>query len=351
MPLDPQVVAVTIRSYYAGVHETSIVANVRSRFGCSERTVRRCIAGLNVLKARDDPRHTPEALATLETMFRNLGGGDPYLRRLWRRRDEFLRTRERREGGDPWRAHQQSLSEALERLGRIDGLGPRDAGLAAWLASPSATWPLSEAVGTRDGDDVTVQLNIAEEPLWGTLHAHIQDEDLWTAVENRMQWIRRDLQARIGLFRAIEQRVELPRPSGGLGMPVTTDKTVETRATAYYVFGLLAVFLTRRLYRRQPLVHELELAIWPDHSLHLGSRDAVFSPDQGVLEFAKKWFLQTQRSREWGNRVELSAAAWAYEEGRRTAKELQDALERVGLDPAYLARRRCQECEFWADPT
>ena len=47
MPLDPQVVAVTIRSYYAGVHETSIVENVRSRFGCSERTVRRCIAGLN----------------------------------------------------------------------------------------------------------------------------------------------------------------------------------------------------------------------------------------------------------------------------------------------------------------
>ena len=58
-----------------------------------------------------------------------------------------------------------------------------------------------------------------------------------------------------------------------------------------------------------------------------------------------------RNEREWGKVQELNAAEWAYEEGRRTAKELQDARERAGLDPVHLARSPCEECGFCDDPT
>ena len=55
----------------------------------------------------------------------------------------------------------------MDRLARMDELTVRDTDLATWLASPSATWPLSEAVAVREGDRVTVRPKIADEPVSG----------------------------------------------------------------------------------------------------------------------------------------------------------------------------------------
>ena len=341
------IVAATLSAYYEAMPEARIIETVAARFGCRRSTVRRCITGLNMLEAEEIPARALEVTGFRDAV-NALGGGRPYLRNLRRERNEFLRSREQREGGDLWRAHQQSLSEAVDRLARMDGLALGDANLAAWLAGPSDTWELSEAVGVRDGERVAVRPRIAEEPVWGKLLAHLPDPALRTAVEQRSRAIERDLGARIALFRAIRELVESPARSGGLGIPVTTDKTVESRATTYYVFRLLAVLLARRLHQRQPVVHELEFKNWAGHSLQLGSRDAVFSPHADVRADAKLWFLKAQHSHRWRRVVEVATAARAYDDATRARKQLQDAVDRLRLAPAYLAQSRCEECQYWA---
>ena len=344
------IVAATLSAYYEAMPEARIIETVAARFGCWRSTVRRCITGLNMLEAEETPARLSEVEGFRDALAA-LGAGRPYLRNLRRQRSEFLRTREQQEGADPWRAHQQSLSEAVDRFARMDGLALGDADLATWLAGPSDTWELSEAVGVREGERVAVQPKISEEPVWRKLLAHLPDPALVTAVEQRSRAIARDLGARIALFRAIRELVESPARSGGLGIPVTTDKTVESRATTYYVFRLLAVILARRLHHRQPVVHELEFKNWAGHSLQLGSRDAVFSPHADVRADAKLWFLKEQSSHRWRRVVELATAAQAYDDATRARKQLQDKVDRLRLAPAYLAQSRCEECQYWAHPT
>ena len=102
------IVAATLSAYYEAMPEARIIETVAARFGCRRSTVRRCITGLNMLEAEEIPARALEV-----TSFRDavnaLGGGRPYLRNLRRERNEFLRTREQREGGDLWRADPQPL--------------------------------------------------------------------------------------------------------------------------------------------------------------------------------------------------------------------------------------------------
>ncbi len=161
-----------MRLFEQGQSEQAIVKEARREFACDDKTIRRCISGLQVLRAQDTGA-SAEHLKTARDRFDNLSGTEHNLRDLGRAYDAF---KDKRTGSDIVRQHAvldhvTKLKAVAERLVQQLTLDPPGSA-KVWKAMPGP----EPTMGMLD-------LPIETDRLFSCLEAHVPDKDLWESLK------------------------------------------------------------------------------------------------------------------------------------------------------------------------
>ncbi len=168
MPWGSRARETVMRLFEQGQSEQAIVKEVLREYACDDKTIRRYIAGLQLLRAQDTGAGA-EHLKTARDRYDNLNGSEHHLLELGRAYDAF---KDKRTGSDIVRQHAEldhvaKLKVCARLLVRQLTLDPPSS-VKVWKApiDPSPTVDM-------------LQLPIETDPLFLYLQGHVPDKDLW----------------------------------------------------------------------------------------------------------------------------------------------------------------------------
>jgi hypothetical protein len=333
---------VVVEMHDSGAMGWAIVSRVTGEFRCDDKTVQKCLAGLEVL-AFQYTGTAPELFTAASNRFRIMRGTDRYLNELERFADSARAVKDSPEG----RHHREELRAFLLDL---DGIGPlplREAQLMKLATTEHLEWPAAKGQFIWTSDSHWELCLAAENHReWDYLQQHLVDDPFLTHIDDWKHSMTADLAARLELIYAIASIVTGPENEGGTGMPLLSLAHNDEDTAGihpYFVFALYDQILSRLLdlpvsQKRREDFHEDVPG-----TTFLGSWPMASSPGSDHWHAAVMVFLKSQ--------IDLlklptaDNAKLAFEDVRTCTRVLAEDLERFRLQSGLFATSRCDGCK------
>ena len=252
MSWGPEAQGKVFDSYRQGLTEKEIVKVLRRGWRVDDKTVRRCLTGLDIIE------QTTESAEGFKERFERLGGTEHYLMDL---RRAYASYKEREivdtTGFSPVDHRKDLIPPLIDLLG-IGPLEVHDLDLATFYSRPAEpSWPIAKGrVWRGPNEELAVRLYAESKLEWTYLQQHLADDRIWPRIEEWKVAMTADISSRMALLSAVVREIETAPECGGLGWSVIleTGSTFIRRAeeqgptvSLYYAFRLYDQALSRYL--------------------------------------------------------------------------------------------------------
>lgn len=338
--------------YRQGSPEKMMVKLLKEEFGVDDKTVRRCLAGLDLIG------QLTENEDGLKDRFERLGGTDHYLLDLRRAYAayQFRHVEDQSSGSN--NDHREILIPPLIDLLGICPLELHDLDLATFYSRPTEpSWPISKGRVWRESNGGLVVHLYAEAKLeWDYLRQHLAGDQIWPAIEQWKVAMIMDISSRMALLDAVIRQIEHTPESGGLGWPVILEtgsrfvRNAETQSPAvslYYAFRLYDQALSRFLGLPHGRYEKNHLIMVNEYQTELGDHPVAVAPKPGQCQNASNYFLKAQQ--EFKSLPQVKTAGEAYRNAEATTRDVKGHVNRLRLAAGFPAGIVCDGCRNQAN--
>ena len=347
-----------------------IVRRLRLEHGVDSKSVRKHLAGLDVLKdlgvrGVEIPDQL-DARNWFQSLFDTYGGSSQYLRKMesqqsvvprhmpamteddaagLRREIAFLREESLR---PVLRRHWRALFDKVLALHELQPFSFANFDLVLFSREPTETWPISQGqmALNRRGKAVATFF-VESEEAWERTKEHLPGDAIWEQIEQARRALEIEMDARLAFYRAVRSRVEMELL---LSIIPTLSTTVADSVSEHYVFALHVAGLSHALGRddwRRSREDFLDgRAEWmaapvpgTPREVSLGSVP-VIAASETLATQAIDYFLEVQE--ELHSSPEAISATVAYRNAEHETDLVRTSLERIRALPEVPGR--CRDC-------
>ncbi len=233
----------------------------------------------------------------------------------------------------------------------LDGLRvfePRHLDIATWHVRPhEPSWPIAfgRMERTEDGR-LSTHLLIEGRFEWLYLRQHLEGDPLWSAVADWKEAMARDVASRLALLREIFARTEQ-----GTRMRAVEDLGSahgdEPALDVYYPYTIYDQVFSRTIGIRVAPKSRDEFMPQPPHTLCLGGRPVIRSPDAAERERAVDFLFEAQTALL--EIPQVREAKRAYDAALRMTEEVKRIANRIRLAVALPTGSTCDGCRKWVE--
>lgn len=335
------------RLYTEGKSERDIVKEVREAHGCDDKTVRRCIVGVDILTREGRNEEIPDELTD---RYERLKGTATYLADLRREYEAFSRPVQAAHTRFDAGKHRQQLTPVLLDLGGISVFSVHDFDLATFYSRPTEpSWPVSNGQVIRGPDGVlAVELTGERNLEWAYLRQHLQNDGVWEAIEKAKRALAKDLSVRLGLLEAVVKQIQKPSDDGGCGLIVVNDvrdSQVDEAVDLYYAFTIYDQILSRCLGLPHAPKEQRDFMTDEPNIVYLGGRPVLKTPDEARRQHAVDYLLWAQTGLT--SLAEESGAPGTCHAAEQSVEDLRSHINRLRLAAGFPPGSTCDACRLW----
>jgi excisionase family DNA binding protein len=233
------------------------------------------------------------------------------------------------------------LDPVIPELKGIDVFGALDSGLATWYARPHETsWPIARGkVERRNGGRLAIRLFVEEKLEWAYLRQHLQNDELWTAIDAWKRTMTRDIGLRLTLLGQIVRRIE-----SGTGLKVSELGSAGKGSgiDIYYAYSIYDQVFCKVIGIRLGLIQKDQFAFDAPNTMRLGGQPVIRHQDANMRTKAVDFFLDAETSLV--DLPEAGKAKNAYEDAQQKTEEVKRHADRIRLTVAFLQGSACDAC-------
>lgn len=335
------------RLYTEGKPERDIVKEVREAHGCDDKTVRRCIVGVDILTREGRDEEIPDELTD---RYERLKGTASYLADLRRAYEAFGRPVQAAHAQFDAVKHWERLTPDLLDLVGISALSVHDFDLATFYSRPTEpSWPIPKGQVVRGSDGTLTVVLTGEDNLeWAYLRKHLQTDDVWEAIEKTKRALAHDLSVRLGLLEAVVKQIQKPSDDGGCGLIVVNDvrdSQVDEAVDLYYAFTIYDQILSRCLGLPHAPKEQRDFMSDEPNIVYLGGRPVLKTTDETRRQRAVDYLLWAQTGLM--PLAEESGAPGTYRAAEQSVEDLRRHVNRLRLAAGFPPGSTCDGCRLW----
>ena len=341
--------------YLEGLPERQIVGVLRKEWSVDDKTVRRCLTGLDLIDQKT------ESADWNKDRFERLGGTELYLVNLRRAYAAYKRRQLGYNSGGNTDEHKKILITPLTDLLGIGPLDIHDLDLATFYSRPSEpSWPIAMARVWRElNGGLSVRLDAENKLVWTYLQQHLVDDQVWPAIEDWKIDIATDFLARMAFLGTVVRRIEDVPDSRGLGWPVIlqtgstflqlSEEQGRAAVSLYYAFRLYDQALSRHLELNHGGFRKKDFMRVGKYQVDVGGNPVAWCLTPEHREEPIDYFLEAQK--DLMSLPEIRAAGEAYRSAEETTTVVKGHVERLRLAVDFPPGSVCDACREWVMPS
>jgi hypothetical protein len=291
MSFDPDAMMRTVELLGVQPSVSAVASQVSREFRCSSRTVKRFIAGLEVLRLRHIGA-TDQENADAWNLYVSYQGREVGLQKLAHAYAYHYWIPEYRAKHQD---HLTGLKSLIENLASIGVWAVDNYDLANFLMAGEVEWsfPGGKIVTGDDGLlEVRLEAELAEG--WGYLQGRFSSLELWKAISNWKRCATEDVAARLSFLKATEEAIGTALQEAGDSIPLVRELGVgipEQGLNFRFIFGIYSQALNRLLSGKARNL-QLEQLSGASEDVRLEGHPAGFKVSEVQMDIANQLLLE-----------------------------------------------------------
>ena len=245
--------------------------------------------------------------------------------------------------------HRNDLLEVVvPELSGINVFDARNSELAIWYVRPhEPTWRIAKGQLERQHDgNLVIRLDVEEKLEWKYMRQHLENDELWTAINTWKEAMRHDIGLRLALLRQIVSRVE---SSTALQVSELGTAGEGSGIDIYYVYSIYDQVFCKAIGIRVAPIQRYQFVFDAPNTVRLGGQSVIRHAEADIRARAVDSFLDAQTS--LADIPEVQRAKGAYEDARKKTEEVKRHISRIRLMVAFPKGSTCDGCREWVNPS